>query len=260
MILVDVLPKYAAWKGYKARNFLINAFDEYFRQGHYRDGSVLVRERYRNSKENKIPLNDIARYEVGGSIAIIVNTTPATFWVLLYIYANEKVLQAVRQEVTDITNISRDAQGKTIRCLDVTKLKKNCHLLVSTFTDVLRHRTLGTSVRKVTQDMMLGGKYLLKKDRTLIMPSRVLHTDPDIWGSDVDEFKPFRFAQTARPEGPRLDPVAFRAFGGGSTLCPGRHFSTMEILALVTMAVMRYDIQHTESLEEQIEYLIQDRL
>ena len=36
--------------------------------------------------------------------------------------------------------------------------------------------------------------------------------------------------------------AAFRAFGGGSTLCPGRHFATNEVLAIVTMFVMRYDM------------------
>ncbi|KAI4114384.1 MAG: hypothetical protein LQ338_008016, partial [Usnochroma carphineum] len=34
---------------------------------------------------------------------------------------------------------------------------------------------------------------------------------------------------------------AFRAFGGGTTLCPGRQFATTEILATVVTMIMRYD-------------------
>jgi cytochrome P450 len=39
-----------------------------------------------------------------------------------------------------------------------------------------------------------------------------------------------------------IHPAAFRAFGGGKTLCPGRHFATTEITALVAMLVARFDI------------------
>ena len=38
------------------------------------------------------------------------------------------------------------------------------------------------------------------------------------------------------------NPAAFRAFGGGTTLCPGRHFAATETLAVVTMFVMRYNM------------------
>jgi cytochrome P450 len=37
-------------------------------------------------------------------------------------------------------------------------------------------------------------------------------------------------------------PAAFRAFGGGKTLCPGRHFATLTIQALVALLVTKFDI------------------
>jgi cytochrome P450 len=37
-------------------------------------------------------------------------------------------------------------------------------------------------------------------------------------------------------------PAAFRAFGGGKTLCPGRHFATTSIQALVALLVTKFDI------------------
>lgn len=36
--------------------------------------------------------------------------------------------------------------------------------------------------------------------------------------------------------------VWFRAFGGGKILCPGRHFATNEVLAVVAMFVARFDM------------------
>lgn len=37
-------------------------------------------------------------------------------------------------------------------------------------------------------------------------------------------------------------PAAFRAFGGGKTLCPGRHFATLSIQALAALFVTKFDI------------------
>lgn len=37
--------------------------------------------------------------------------------------------------------------------------------------------------------------------------------------------------------------MAFRAFGGGATLCPGRHFASTEILAFVSVMLLRFDIK-----------------
>lgn len=39
------------------------------------------------------------------------------------------------------------------------------------------------------------------------------------------------------------DHVAFRAFGGGATLCPGRHFASTEILAFASAILLRFDIK-----------------
>lgn len=42
--------------------------------------------------------------------------------------------------------------------------------------------------------------------------------------------------------GPALKRASFRAFGGGETLCPGRHFASSTILAVVAIVVLRFDI------------------
>lgn len=98
------------------------------------------------------------------------------------------------------------------------------------------------------EDTVLDDKWLLKKDCMIQMPSRVIHKDNTVWGSDVDDFNPRRF-QRDEPQktqsGRRPNATAFRAFGGGTTLCPGRHFATNEILAVVTMFIMRYDMTPT---------------
>ena len=89
-----------------------------------------------------------------------------------------------------------------------------------------------------------------------------MHADARIWGDSVSEFCPERFlngpnGQVSSP-GPKHDgsnenkerqkpvhPAAFRAFGGGATLCPGRHFAQAEILGFVAMVLLRFDLVST---------------
>ena len=246
VLLVNVLPSYTASRGYRGRAAVAKAFEEYFQQGHHERGSVLIQNRYNASHKHEVPIQDIARFEVGGAIAILVNTTPACFWALYYLYRYPAVLEELRTETANIVTTSTNADGITVRSLDITSIKYRCPLLTSTFQEVLRHRACSTSVRQVMADTLLNEQYLLKKDCIVQMPTSVLHGDAATWGPDVKEFNHRRFmpgeASNKRDTGKNRHPAAFRAFGGGSTLCPGRHFATTEILAIVVMFIMRYDV------------------
>ena len=51
----------------------------------------------------------------------------------------------------------------------------------------------------------------------------------------------FYYKRSVKPR--KHNPVAFRAFGGGATLCPGRHFASTEILAFASVILLRFDIK-----------------
>lgn len=247
-ILIGVLPSITARKGVAGRAKVTQAFERYFRTGGHKESSILMQNRYETGAKNGLSIEDIARFEVGGAIAILVNTAPAAFWTLLYVYSHPGILEDIRKEVSSIMTTTVDETGNPIWNLDITNVKTKCPILTSTFQEVLRHRSMGTSIRQVMQDTFLKDQWLLKKGCMIQMPGRVIHKDPSIWGSDVDEFNPRRFMKGEVPKtenGKPPNPAAFRAFGGGTTLCPGRHFATTEILAVVTMFVMRYNMEPT---------------
>lgn len=98
---------------------------------------------------------------------------------------------------------------------------------------------LGASARFVREDIMLDNQYLLKKGMIVQMPMAVMHSDPAIWGADVTEFQPRRFLN-------KQNSTAYRPFGGGASLCPGRHFVTLETLALTAWVVLRYDMASSD--------------
>ncbi|KAL9619511.1 MAG: hypothetical protein Q9160_005874 [Pyrenula sp. 1 TL-2023] len=241
-ILVGFLPSVTARKPIMARDKVAKAFEAYYKAGGLENASILAHKRYRASTDNGVALGDLARFELGNSIGLLVNTTPAAFWTLLFLYSHPDLLDDVRKEIERVieTNSENDSIVKSV---DITSLKKNCPLLLSSYQETLRHRSMGTSVREVMEDTYLD-QWLLKKGAMLQMPSRIIHQDAELWGTDVTDFNPRRFLEEEKANRPR--DVCFRAFGGGKTLCPGRHFATNEILAIVATFIVRFDMMPSE--------------
>lgn len=75
----------------------------------------------------------------------------------------------------------------------------------------------------------------------VLIPSTVQHSSSTAWGDGVNDFDHKRFVK--EPGVKKYNPVAFRAFGGGATLCPGRHFASTEILAFASVIILRFDVK-----------------
>jgi hypothetical protein len=242
IMLMKLLPSVFARDSLAARDTITKAFLKYFNEGGHRKGSALIQARFDVSTEYKIPLEDIARFECGGAVGILTNNSPICFWMLYHVYSDDIVLNECRQEVakflSDEPVVTSDGKKKTVRTLNMTSLKHTCPVLLSTFQEVLRMHTIGVAARLVMEDHLLDGKYLLKKGSTLLIPGSVQHTSSASFGSNVDSFDHRRFLPGVKAH----NPVAFRSFGGGATLCPGRHFATTEILGFTALMILRCDV------------------
>lgn len=128
--------------------------------------------------------------------------------------------------------------------IDITKLRAQCPLFVSVYQEAMRLNSTNASVRKVLADTIIGDKYLFAKDAIVQMPSAAIHNNPAFFGPDPQAFDPRRFVKPdpSTTKGPKRPPGAFRVFGGGATLCPGRHFASTEILGFVSALVMGFEI------------------
>ncbi|KAH3917503.1 hypothetical protein HBI56_108690 [Parastagonospora nodorum] len=240
-LLLKLFPSVLAKESVSARRTMANAFLDYFQKQGHLEGSALIKARVEHSQEYSIPLEDIARYECGGALGILTNTSPTTFWMIYHIYSNKTILEECRQELTKVTSdtlLEEDGETKTLRTLDMTSVKSACPILLSTLQEVLRTHSIGISARLVMEDYILEGKYLLKKGGTVMIPGPVQHTSAEAFGSTVHSFDHRRFLPTER----KHNPIAFRGFGGGTTLCPGRHFATTEVLAFTALMILRCDV------------------
>lgn len=246
ILLMGLFPSLLAKESLDAREFMVKAFTQYFKDGGHNEGSGLIRSRFKHSSEHKIPVEDIARFEVGNTVGLLTNTAPTAFWMVYHLYSDPVALEDCRQElskvISNVTTTTENGETTKVHTIDMSQVKVSCPVLLSTLQEVLRTHTIGISTRLVMEDHMLDNKYLLKKGNTVMIPGPVQHTSTSAWGPNVNDFDHRRFL----PKNKRHNPVAFRGFGGGTTLCPGRHFASTEILAFTAMLILRFDITPVE--------------
>lgn len=235
ILLLRLFPSVLARESLQAREKIVKAFMNYFSIDGHKEGSALIRARYQHSVDYNVSIEDTARFELRGAVAILINTISSAFWVLWHIISDAAALEEYRDELYRLCKIE-----DSVVTINIIEVKTFCPILLSTLQEVLRFHGIGISVRVVQQDHLLDDKYLLKKGSTLMIPGSVQHSSKAVYGETVNEFNHKRFV---RIDGKRLNPIGFRGFGGGTTLCPGRHFASTEIIAFVALMILRFNIK-----------------
>ena len=156
---------------------------------------------------------------------------------LAHILFDEQLRKAVKEEV--------NAAWKSEH-LDVKFLGANATVLNRTFHESLRLKAGAMMGRKVLTPTRIGNK-MLKRGGTVLILSRQLHSNANVWGADHQHFAEARFA---KDEG-LLRHSSYRAFGGGVSLCPGRKIAKEQVFALVAILIHRLDIKKTQDMRQE---------
>ena len=236
------LPRFIARKADEGRRHTVETLTRYLQTKAYLTGSGYVQSRVEVGPKYNMSMDDTARMELGGLTALTSTANPTAFWLTCAIYSRPALLEALREELQCILDIDSSNSETRSYTLDVTKVKENCPLFVSVFQETLRHVSLGATIRLVLDDTPINDRYLLKKNAVIMIPAATLHSDPAVFGPEADQFDPYRFVPKAKGTNHKVPQGGFRAFGGGTSLCPGRHFAVTEIFALVGLLVLRYDL------------------
>lgn len=252
-LLIGVMPSLTAAKAYRGRERFVAALKEYYRAGHHRDAARILQDRCRIEQQWNLSEDMTARSALSFLFAGIVNTTTTTFWVVLRIFADPGLLLEVRAEVEDALIASNTAHGRNH--ISITQLRNRCPLLTSVYRECLRLGSENSSVRLVKEDTLLSDRYHLRKGSIVQIAGGAIHANQAIWGEDAESFNPRRFlseesvregtshkASGADRASRSFHPAAFRGFGGGKTLCPGRHFATNEIVCFAAIIIRCFDI------------------
>ncbi|KAF2194561.1 cytochrome P450 [Zopfia rhizophila CBS 207.26] len=260
-VMANIFPWITARKPWLARKAINAALQEFVEKEYYKTASPMIQKRVAINLKHGLTTKMAGHAELILLFGIIGNAVPTTFWFLANVFSRPELLAQIRKETA--TAVTTSSDGKE-RVINVTKLKTTCPLLVSTYRETLRKIANLSSVRLVTRTHAITTPnhrpYLLKKSSIVQIASGVIHSAPSVWGSDATEFVPTRFISTtttseqfssstasaertatALPK--NVPSAAYRAFGGGSVICPGRHFAQSEILGFVALCVWMFDVE-----------------
>ncbi|KAL1614588.1 hypothetical protein SLS54_009653 [Diplodia seriata] len=251
-LTMGVFPSVTAAGPWKARRRLVQAFTDYHHHLTAEDsGSAceLVRQLADVARRHDRDAEYRARYFFAVFAAFVINTVPVTFWTIGHVVADRALFARIRAELDAAMGapppprlgLEKDQQNRIIGPQDIARIREQCPLLVSTFRETLRHVGASTSTMVVREDTSIDvdGRYLLRKGALVQMTATAVHSSPEAWGPTAAAFDPERFLT---PGAVKVHPAANRTFGGGGSLCPGRHLASDEVLAFAAMFLHEFDL------------------
>ncbi|TGJ81870.1 hypothetical protein E0Z10_g6893 [Xylaria hypoxylon] len=174
-------------------------------------------------------------------LAINTNTRKTAFWLLSYLIYNPPLLEAYRAETAA-------AFGHAGALVDPFMIQDPslCPWVEAAWHETLRMSGWAASVRLITADTVIGGKYMRKGNRVMV-PHRLLHFDAGVFGEQPHEFRAERWTQKADGDKPGINRLArspsWRPFGGGKTMCSGRFLARFSVTTFVATLLARFDVE-----------------
>ncbi|KAL9230104.1 hypothetical protein vseg_005494 [Gypsophila vaccaria] len=147
-------------------------------------------------------------------------------WTVLLLASNQDWQNKLRDEIAIVCNGSTPS---------LDHLPKLC-LLTMIINESLRlYPPVTILPRMAFEDIKLGDLYI-PKGLSIWIPVLAIHHDPELWGNDVNEFNPERFASKS------FVSSRFMPFGGGPRNCIGQSFALMEAKIILAMLVSKFRI------------------
>ncbi|KAL8738485.1 MAG: hypothetical protein Q9181_000741 [Wetmoreana brouardii] len=219
---------------YRARDQLIEAFTRYFGlpKSQRSDAAWFIPRAEAEMRDTGLDDRDLGRAHMLQHWAINDNMHKVTFWILAHLLHTRTLLDAIRHETS---------LGVVDGSVDVGYLVENCPQLDGVYHEVLRLYISNSLMRHVTSPTKIGGK-TCREGGLVLVPYRLLHLDPHVWGANAAAFDADRFLHnkdlTRSP--------SYRPFGGGQHLCPGRYLAKRAIYTFIAMVLARFEIRLDE--------------
>lgn len=134
-LLIGIFPAVTAPQAYRGREKIVAAFIKYLESNLDAGASQIVRDRIRVEREWGMSSETIACSALSFLLAGIVNTTTTTFWVILRLFADPKLLASVREELKSALAASEEKNGHDT--LSITIVRNSCPTLSAVFRESL---------------------------------------------------------------------------------------------------------------------------
>ncbi|KAI9763251.1 MAG: hypothetical protein M1840_000826 [Geoglossum simile] len=254
-------PRFLCRKGWDARKNLLSATKRWLARGwedfDWQDekmkdvvwevifGHKIVREREMALREYGVSLDGRTAFEFGLIWASVINSIPATGWVLIEILRDPELYRRVRAEIVVAGAVTIDKSTGATH-FDGAKAA-SMPLLQSVYQECLRLYMSIPVVRSLRNDIEIDG-YILRAGNAIITPTYLAHHNPSVWSTPDHPAHAFwadRFMRNSNDpnESGKKDPGDYFPFGGGLNICPGRHRGKDEILAAVAVLLTNFEFE-----------------
>ncbi|KAK1438009.1 hypothetical protein QVD17_03810 [Tagetes erecta] len=109
------------------------------------------------------------------------------------------------------------------------------------FHEVLRLYPPGEALGRTVHEETKIGNIILPSGSLIMLHLMLLHYDADIWGDDVNEFNPERFAEGVSKA--TNGQHTYFPFGGGPRTCIGQAFAILEAKLALAMILRRFSFE-----------------
>ncbi|MFO0602275.1 MAG: cytochrome P450 [Polyangiales bacterium] len=173
--------------------------------------------------------------------AALANTVPAAFWTLAHLAADADARARVVDEVRAHAAGGGSAAPSSPHALP---------WLQSAVSEALRLSSASITLRRALRPTALtldGGRaYAVRAGDLVCLFPWLMHHDAEIF-PEPERFRGDRFLPGAPPftKGGRRLATPLMPYGGGVSLCPGRHLANAEIRQFVFAVLARFDLEAT---------------
>ncbi|KAF9887621.1 hypothetical protein FE257_009714 [Aspergillus nanangensis] len=230
------LPKFLSKDMWTAQNNMMLLFTTYFslppdQRGH---SNLWVSSVEGVLRDRDLTNDEISRIFMLHTSSIVGNMYKVCFWLVTHLLGDRELLRSITLEIQPAIDLQTHA-------VDHVYLTEYCPLLDSLYSEVLRLVVTSPMTRVITSTSTVSGKTLQKGSKVLVL-YRQLHLDRSTWGSSPETLQPERFLhdKTLKTK------VAYRPWGGGKHVCPGRFLVKKAVFAFVALLLGQYDIEPVE--------------
>ncbi|CAI0463265.1 unnamed protein product, partial [Linum tenue] len=192
---------------------------------------LLLKAYHDEGQSNKISIEQLVDECKTLYVAGQETTNTLLSWMILLLSIHQDWQEEARKEVLTVFGHDKPPYADGI-----TRLK----LMGMIMNETLRLYSPAYSgfMRDVDKEIRLG-KFDFLASVQFHIPIMTIHHDPDIWGEDVNLFKPESFAEGVS-KATNNNPIAFMPFGMGPHICAGFNFATNEAKITIAMILQRF--------------------